>query len=167
MLCFKASGIHLKRLNIDGRFMSFSSVKVCGMQFFFFGGRGQKEHKNPINTLQVVPGFTKFQIGTSVTTEISFSRCHSFPLPHLRWATSTALGDWKTNGQLPLEAIVRRLKINLQLALPPPPLLNTSVHLLPDKDHESAPKHILLETIAIALCCSYTTTLAPRDTPQL
>lgn len=73
----------------------------------------------------------------------------------------------KTNGQLPLEAIVRRLKINLQLALPPPPLLNTSVHSLPDKDHESAPKHILLGTIAIALCCSYTTAPAPRDTLQL
>lgn len=61
---------------------------------------------------------------------------------------------------------MRRLKINLQLALPPPPLLNTSVHSLPDKDHESAPKHILLETIAIALCCSYPTAPAPRDTPQ-
>lgn len=58
---------------------------------------------------------------------------------------------------------MRRLKINLQLALPPPPLLNTSVHSLPDKDHESAPKHILLETIATALCCSYPTAPAPGD----
>lgn len=146
--------------------MSFSSTKACGMQFSFFWG-GRKNIKNPINTLSVVPGFTKFQIATSVTIEISFSPCHSFPLPLLQQATSTALGDCKTNGQLPLEAIVRRLKINLQLALPPPPLLNTSVHLLPDKDHESAPKHILLETIAIALCRSYTTAPAPGDTPQL
>lgn len=151
MLRFKAGSIHLKRLNLDVSFTSFSSVKECGMQ---------EEHKNPINTL----GSTRFHKVSG--RYISHNRNRLFPLPHPRQATRTALGDWKTNGQLPLEAIVRRLKINLQLALPPPPLLNTSVHSLPDKDHESAPKHILLETIAIALCCSYATALAPRDTPQ-
>jgi len=33
MLRFKASSIHLKRLHLDGRFMSFST-EVCGMLFF-------------------------------------------------------------------------------------------------------------------------------------
>lgn len=68
---FKASSIHLKRPNswiLDGRFTSFSSVKVCGMPFFFF-------------RLYVVRGFTKLQIGTSVIIEISFPPAISSPSP--------------------------------------------------------------------------------------
>lgn len=138
--------------------------RSVGRSFLFFIFFGRKQHKTPHkHTLGSARLHAASDRSISHTRDRLFPPSPSYGGPPVRHS-----GTGKTNGQLPLEAIVRRLKINLQLALPPPPLLNTSVHSRPDRDHESASNHILLETMALAPeCCSYTTAPALRDAGQL